>query len=80
LHKVESQTGAFGFNAETGQFGDLIKDGVIDPTKVVRSALENGSSVARTLLSTSVCVFEKPEDKEDEAGGPGMGDEDYDMM
>ena len=80
LHKVKSQDGAFGFNADSGQFGDLVKDGVIDPTKVVRSALENGSSVARTLLSTSVCIFEKKQDEGDEQGGPGMGEDDYGMM
>jgi chaperonin GroEL len=75
-HKVEAKTGAFGFNADTGEFTDLIKDGVIDPTKVVRSALENGSSVARVLLSTEVCISEKPEEKDGEPE-PGM-DEDMD--
>ncbi|MGD2110753.1 MAG: chaperonin GroEL [Phycisphaerae bacterium] len=76
-HKIEDQTGAFGFNADSLTYGDLLKDGVLDPTKVVRSALENGSSAARILLSTEVCISDKPdEDKGDEAG-PGM-DEDYD--
>ena len=79
-HKVEAQTGAFGYNAETGQYGDLIKDGVLDPTKVVRSALENASSVARILLSTDVCISDKPQkDDDDGPGGPGM-DDDMDMM
>jgi chaperonin GroEL len=79
-HKIESKTGSFGFNADSGEFTDLIKDGVIDPTKVVRIALENGSSVARILLSTDVCISEKPS-KDDEASGmPGMGDDDMDMM
>ena len=79
-HKVEAQTGAFGYNAETGQYGDLIKDGVLDPTKVVRSALENASSVARILLSTDVCISDKPKkDNDDGPGGPGM-DDDMDMM
>ena len=74
LHKVLSKTGSFGYNADTNEFGDLMKDGVIDPTKVVRSALENGSSVARILLSTEVCISDKPtEDDGDEA--PGMGDD-----
>ncbi len=76
-HEIEAKTGAFGYNADTGEFTDLIKDGVIDPTKVVRSALENGSSVARILLSTDVCISEKPSKDED---GPPMGDEDMDMM
>ncbi|MBI4717059.1 MAG: chaperonin GroEL [Planctomycetes bacterium] len=82
LHKVASQSGAFGYNADSGEYGDLIKDGVIDPTKVVRSALENGSSVARILLSTDVCISEKPKkkDEHDHAhGGGGEYDEDMDM-
>ena len=78
LHKVSAQKGAFGFNAQTLEFGDLVKDGVIDPTKVVRIALENGSSVARVLLSTNCIVAEKPaEDASDDHGDPhgdgGMG-------
>ena len=74
LHKVQSKSGPFGFNADTGEFTDLVKDGVIDPTKVVRSALENGSSVARVLLSTEVCISDKPKEDEDE-GPPGMGED-----
>ncbi len=79
LHKVLEKGGSFGFNADTGEYTDLIKDGVIDPTKVVRSALENGSSVARVLLSTEVCISEKPKgkDKGDEQMPGGM-DEDMD--
>ncbi|HEY3243394.1 MAG TPA: chaperonin GroEL [Phycisphaerae bacterium] len=81
LHRVRNKTGAFGFNAETREFGDLVKDGVIDPTKVVRTALENGSSVARLLLSTDCIVTEKPKkDKEgpgdEHGGGPDMDDMD----
>ncbi|MFQ5414249.1 MAG: chaperonin GroEL [Phycisphaerae bacterium] len=77
-HKVTAGTGAFGFNAETGTYGDLIKDGVIDPTKVVRCALENASSVARVLLSTDVCVADKPAEKDDDdMGGDADG---MDMM
>src|SRR5262249_51782646 len=72
LHKVGKESGSFGFNALSGEYGDLVKDGVIDPTKVVRTALENASSVARILLSTDCCIAEKPE-----AGGKkgpgGMG-------
>jgi chaperonin GroEL len=80
FNKVNSKSGSFGFNAETGEFSDLIKDGVIDPTKVVRCALENGSSVARILLSTEVCITEKPKAKEEEGPGPGgMEDEDMDL-
>ncbi len=76
LHKVLAKSGSFGFNADTAEFVDLMKDGVIDPTKVVRAALENGSSVARVLLSTEVCISDKPEEDE-EVPTPGM-DEDMD--
>jgi len=82
LHKVnESKNDAFGFNAETMQYGDLLKDGVIDPTKVVRIALENASSVARTLLSTDCVIATKPKEEDEEGpggGGPGMDDMDFD--
>ncbi len=80
-HKVLEKSGSFGFNADTGEYTDLVKDGVIDPTKVVRCALENGSSVARVLLSTEVCISEKPQgDKDEMPGGPGgMGGMDEDM-
>ena len=74
LYKVAAKSGSFGFNADTGEYGDLVKDGVIDPTKVTRTALENGSSVARILLSTDVCITDKPADSDD-AGQPGMGDD-----
>ncbi len=74
LHKVVSGSGSFGYNADTGEYGDLMKDGVIDPTKVVRSALENGSSVARILLSTEVCISDKPS-KDDDDPGAGMGED-----
>ncbi len=76
LHKVKSKTGNFGFNARTGEYEDLTKAGVIDPTKVVRSALENASSVARLLLSTDCIITSKP-DEGDDAGGGEMHD---DMM
>ncbi|RJP33781.1 MAG: chaperonin GroEL [Phycisphaerales bacterium] len=81
LHKVQAgKQESFGFNAETGEFTDLLKAGVIDPTKVVRCALENGSSVARVLLSTDCCIATKPEKSESEDHGEGMGDDDMDMM
>ncbi len=77
VHKVLEKSGSFGFNADTGEYTDLIKDGVIDPTKVVRSALENASSVARVLLSTEVCITDKPKKDKDDAPPAGM-DEDMD--
>jgi chaperonin GroEL len=78
LHEVLSKSKAYGYDADKGQFVDMFEAGIIDPTKVVRCALENGSSVARILLSTDCIVASKPEEAEDEAG-PGM-DEDMDMM
>jgi chaperonin GroEL len=71
LAKVLSKTGAFGYNADTDTYEDLIKVGVIDPAKVVRAALQNGSSVARVLLSTDCIVTEKPVEDDEDAGGPG---------
>src|SRR5215475_14539267 len=66
VDKVRSAKGAFGFNAATEQYEDLMKSGVIDPTKVVRTALQNAASVAALLLTTEAMVAEKP--KEEEAG------------
>ena len=74
---LESKDAAFGFNAETEKFEDLVKAGVIDPTMVTRTALQNASSIASLLLTTEALVTEVPE-KEDKTpaphGGPGMGD------
>jgi len=78
-HRVANGKGAFGFNADTGQFEDLVEAGVIDPAKVVRVALENASSVARILLSTDCAVVEKP--KKEKKKGPGEGGpEDFEDM
>jgi chaperonin GroEL len=70
--------GAYGFNAATEQYEDLMKSGVVDPTKVVRVALQNASSVAGLLITTNVLVAEKPKPKEGPRmpGGGGMGDMD----
>ncbi len=64
VEKVKAEKGAFGFNAETGTYEDLMKVGVIDPTKVTRFALQNAASVASLLLTTEAMVAEKPRDKE----------------
>ena len=70
----ESKDPSFGYNAATDVYEDLTKAGVIDPTKVVRSALQNASSIAALLLTTEAMVSEIPEDKKDApAGGPGGG-------
>jgi len=71
LNKVAEGTGAFGYDAATDEFGDLIERGIIDPTKVVRTAVQNAASIAGLLLTTEAMVSDAP--KED-AGGPPMPD------
>ena len=68
VEKVKEEKGAFGLNAETGQFEDLVKAGIIDPTKVTRYALQNAASVAALMLTTEAIVAEKP--KEEKAMPP----------
>jgi chaperonin GroEL len=76
VQKVRDGKGAFGFNAETGVYEDLIDAGIIDPTKVTRYALQNAASVAGLLLTTEAMVAEKPEKKKAGAGMPQMPPED----
>ncbi|MEU9009862.1 chaperonin GroEL [Streptomyces sp. NPDC048479] len=66
--KVAELEAGQGFNAATGEYGDLVKAGVIDPVKVTRSALENAASIASLLLTTETLVVEKPAEEEAEAG------------
>ncbi len=77
---LDNQEYNWGFDAQTGEFKDLVKAGIIDPTKVVRTALQDASSVAGMLVTTEAMVAERPE-KKPAAGGPpggmGMGDMDY---
>ena len=79
VDKIKNAEGATGFNALTEQIEDLVKAGVIDPTKVTRSALQNASSVAGLMLTTEAIIAEKPEQKDSHGGGgapggmPGMG-------
>jgi chaperonin GroEL len=63
VDKIRNNKGPFGFNAATEEFEDLMKAGIIDPTKVVRSALQNAASVASLLLTTECMVAEKPDEK-----------------
>jgi chaperonin GroEL len=63
VDKIKNNKGPFGFNAASEQFEDLMKAGIIDPTKVVRSALQNAASVASLLLTTECMVAEKPDEK-----------------
>jgi chaperonin GroEL len=77
VEKVKAGSGAFGFNARKEEYEDLIEAGVIDPTKVVRTALQNAASVASLLLTTEALIAEKPEKKTAGPGGmPGMDDMD----
>jgi chaperonin GroEL len=72
----ESKDPNFGYNAQTNQFEDLVKAGVIDPTKVARTALQNAGSIAALMLTTEALVSELPEEKKEPAmphGGGGMG-------
>ncbi len=72
VDKVKNGKGAYGFNAQTEEYGDMIQMGVIDPTKVVRTALTNAASVASLMLTTDCMVAERPK-KEAPAAAPGGG-------
>jgi chaperonin GroEL len=77
LNRVKEGKGSFGYNAATGEFGDLIEQGILDPTKVTRLALQNAASVSGLLLTTEVMIAEAPKDEEHNHGGGmppgGMG-------
>jgi len=71
LNKVMDGKGNFGFNAQTEEYGDLVKMGILDPTKVVRTALQNASSIAGLLITTEATVAEKPKKENGPAMPPG---------
>ncbi|HVN99337.1 MAG TPA: chaperonin GroEL [Steroidobacteraceae bacterium] len=77
LNQVKAGKGSFGYNAATGTFGDMLEEGILDPTKVTRLALQNSASVAGLLLTTEVMIAEAPKDEEHAHGGGmppgGMG-------
>jgi chaperonin GroEL len=74
LNQVKAGKGAYGYNAATGEFGDMLEEGILDPTKVTRLALQNAASVAGLLLTTEVMVAETPKDEEHaHPGMPGGG-------
>jgi chaperonin GroEL len=77
LNKVKDGKGSYGYNAATGEFGDMIEQGILDPTKVTRLALQNAASVSGLLLTTEVMIAEAPKDEEHSHGGGmppgGMG-------
>jgi chaperonin GroEL len=74
IDKVKNGEGAFGYNAQTDTYEDLMKAGIMDPTKVVRFALQNAASVASLMLTTQAMIAEKPEEKKQmHPGAQGMG-------
>jgi len=73
VNKVREGKGNFGYNAQTGEYGDLVEMGILDPTKVTRSALQNAGSVAGLMITTEAMIAEHPEEKS-EGGAGGMGD------
>jgi chaperonin GroEL len=73
VNKVLEGTGSYGYNAATGEYGDMLAMGVVDPTKVTRTALQNAASIAGLMLTTACMVAESPEDKP-AGGGMGGGD------
>ena len=75
LNAVKAGKGAYGYNAGTGEYGDMLEEGILDPAKVTRLALQNAASVAGLLLTTEVMIAEAPKDEEHSHGGApgGMG-------
>ncbi len=80
IQKIKENGGSFGFNAATEEYGDMLEFGVIDPTKVVRHALQNAASVSGLMITTEALIADKPEDKKAAPAGPGGGGmPDYDF-
>jgi len=78
VEKVKELKGNHGFNADTGEYVDMVGAGIIDPTKVARFALQNAASVSSLLLTTEAMIAEKPKKKASApAAPPDMGDYDY---
>jgi chaperonin GroEL len=73
VEKIRTLPVGHGFNAATGEYGDLVAQGIIDPVKVTRSAVQNAASIAGMLLTTEALVVEKPEEKEPAGDGHGHG-------
>ena len=73
VNKVVEGKGNYGYNAQTGQYGDLVEMGVVDPTKVTRFALQNAASVASLMLTTEAMIAESPKDEKPMGGGGGGG-------
>jgi len=76
VNKIRAGKGNFGYNAATGEYGDMMKMGILDPTKVTRAALQNAASVASLLITTEAMIAEAPKKEPAASGGPGGGDMD----
>ncbi|GIX31154.1 MAG: 60 kDa chaperonin [Porticoccaceae bacterium] len=74
VNKVKEGSGNFGYNAATGEYGDMMQMGILDPTKVTRIALQSAASIGGLLITTEAMVSELPEDKKAAAPAPDMGD------
>ncbi|CAK0774334.1 chaperonin GroEL [Gammaproteobacteria bacterium] len=73
LSKVLENSGNFGYNASTNEYGDMIEMGILDPTKVARTALQNAASIAGLMITTEAMVSELPQEEKGGHGGPGAG-------
>jgi chaperonin GroEL len=73
VNKIMAERGSFGLDADTGEYVDLLKAGIVDPAKVARTALENASSIAGLLLTTEALVTDIPEKEKASVGAPGGG-------
>ncbi|WP_166209686.1 chaperonin GroEL [Cognatiluteimonas telluris] len=73
LNKVKDGSGNFGYNAQTGEYGDMVAMGILDPTKVTRTALQNAASIAGLMITTEAMVGELPKKEEPAMGGGGGG-------
>ena len=76
LNKVAEGKGDYGFNAATGEYGNMVEMGILDPTKVTRTALQNAASVAGLMITTEAMVAELPKEEKGMPAAPGMGDMD----
>jgi chaperonin GroEL len=84
LQRVAEHSGNYGYNAATGEYGDLVEMGILDPTKVARTALQNAASIAGLMITTEAMVAEEPKEEKAPAmpgggmgGMGGMGDMDF---
>ena len=73
IERVKVESGNFGYNAASGEYGDMVKMGILDPTKVTRTALQQAASIAGLLITTECTISEAPKSEKESAGPGGMG-------